>query len=191
MTAKIDRKLNVVMKVEQDKDAPSLHIHCTPIDANIFEDYALMMGKAFAALYGEGYGVLAGPRLAAKLLTEIAKNNNRWEDSPTGAKGVKHLIAEIRRNVNVLCPIEKGWEMMTLDDAVTKKLLDATDESEVENAACFFTLAWHMHSKRERTATINNACALWGALSTSSPCTEYLRSLKTSTQEGSTGEKTA
>lgn len=189
MTSKISRKLNVVIPIEQEEKGQVLRVHVTPIDAEVFETYALMMGKAFSALYGEGYGILAGPRLAAKLLIEIAQNNNRWEDSPTGAKGVKHLVAEIRRNVNVLCPTEKGWEMLTLDDAVTKKLLDATDESEVENAACFFTLAWHMHSKRERVATINNASVLWGAQATSSSCTEYLRSLKTSTLAESSGEK--
>jgi hypothetical protein len=190
VTAKIDRKLNVVIPIEQE-DGQTLHVHVTPVDSKVFTNYVLILGKAFSALYGEGYGVLSGPRIAGELLKEIAKNNNRWEDSPTGAAGVKHLVAEIRRNVNVLAPTDKGWEMLTLDDAVAKKLLDATDESEVENAACFFTLAWHMHSKKEREATIRNASVLWGAQATSSACTEYLRSLKTSTVDGNIGKSQA
>lgn len=182
MTAKINRRLHLVIPIEQPQGA--LYAHISPVSVEEFQRNFLVMGKAFARLYSEGLGALAGPRVAAMLLKRVAEESNRLEEVEQG------LLADIRRLTNVICPTPKGWQPVPLADAIGNKVIDPEDVSEVENAAVFFTLAWHMHKRSEREGIISSAAAIWSAQATYSTCTEYSASLPTSTTAGGSTTKT-
>lgn len=176
MTAKLDRRLRLVLPIERETGA--LYAHAEPLSAEQFHHYYLPLAKTFAKIYKENLGVVAGPRVAAMLLREVAAEMGRGEEVEAS------LIGELKRLTNVLGPTEKGWEAVPLEDAVRNNLIDADEASEVENAVCFFTLVWHMHRKAERAEIMASAAAIWDAQLTSSSCTDYIASLRTSRTSG-------
>lgn len=190
MTPKINRKLHLVVPVEQGD--LTLHVHSTPVDGEIFDDFFLPISKTFSAIYQEGLGVVGGPRVAAKMLKAVAETLGIWDSEDPEAKTVKRgFMAECHRLTNVFVPGDKGWQMLPFDDAVRTGVIDKDDASEVENAVVFFMLVWLMHRRTERQSVLEGAASLWGARVTSSNCTEYRDSLPTSTPAASSGGKTA
>jgi hypothetical protein len=186
---KIDRHLHLVIPVECDNGTKK-YVHSTPIGASVFDSYFKVIAKTFAEIYG--LGMLAGPRVAHKLLQQVATDMGVWEDirRPGAAPviGVKNgLVAEIHRLTNVLAPTEKGWETLPYYDAVNNGVLDAADALEVEAAISFFTVGSTLHSKAELmmlTTSLDN----WSGRIESLNCTEFKASLVTSTAAASTGE---
>jgi hypothetical protein len=59
----LNRKLNLVLHVDTEKGR--IYIHSVPIGRLIFEDNFLVIGRAFTAIYTNGLGPVAGPRVAA------------------------------------------------------------------------------------------------------------------------------
>jgi hypothetical protein len=190
MTPKVNRKLHLVIPVERGD--VTVYVHSTPVGREQFDTFYLPIAKTFAAINGEGLGVLAGPRVAAKLLKSVSERLGIWESDEPQAFTVKTgLVAEIRRLTNILAPSDNGWVLTPLDDAVKANLLDEEDAAEVENIITFFTVNWLMHSKSVRESVMTSAAELWGGQLTSSSCTEYRASLQTSTTAGSSGENKA
>jgi hypothetical protein len=182
---KIDRKLNLVVPVER-APGETVYVHSMPLGREVFERYFLVISKAFAAIYNEGLGFVAGPRVAAMLVRRVAEDMKVWE----GPEGVQAgLVAEWRRLSNVLAPTAKGWDTIPLDQAIAQAFLDEDDASEVENAIAFFCLASAMHKRMELRAVLDGASKLWGAHVTSLNSTEYPASLPTSTAAENTGAK--
>lgn len=183
MTAKISRTLHLVIPIEQgDK---TLFAHSTPIATETFDAYFLPIAKTFAAIYTEGLGVISGPRVAAKILKTVAESLGQWDEVKQG------LMAEIRRLTSVFAPTDKGWDMIPLEEAINKQIIDTDDASEVDNAIVFFTLVWHMHKRTDRAEVISGMASLWGARSESLNSTEFLASLQTSTAAAATGKSAA
>lgn len=180
--AKINRRLHLVVPIERERG--TFYAHATPIPTEEFQQFFLVMGKAFASIYSQGLGALAGPRVAAMLLKKAAEETNQLEDVEQA------LLQDIRRLTNVLCPTATGWETLSFTDAVNNGILDAEDVSEVENAVVFFTLAWHMHKRAEREEIIASAAAIWSAQATYSDCTAFSASLPTSTTGAGSTSKT-
>lgn len=173
---KLDQKLNLIVPVEQE--GSTIYVHATPISREVFERHFLVLSKTFAEIYSSGLGITAGPRVAALLLKKVSTEAGLWD----GSNGVEaNLMAEIRRLANVV----KGNDLIPYQQAVTQKIIDADDAAEVDNALTFFTLAYAMHTKRERRAVIEGAAALWGAQTTSLDCTGFRDSLRTSTATAS------
>jgi hypothetical protein len=83
----IDKKLNLVVPVAGG------WVHAVPISYAIFEKYFLPISKAFAQVYSEGLGTLAGPRVAHLLLKKIAIEDQVWE----GIEGVENNRSSMRR----------------------------------------------------------------------------------------------
>ena len=195
MTPRLNRKLHLVIPVEQGP--VTAFVHSTPIGGDVFDTFFLPISKAFAAIYQEGLSVVSGPRVAAKMLKAVSTNLGIWDsdskDPERIAMTVKGgLITEIHRLTNVFVPTtERGWSMMPLDDAIRAGALDAEDVEEVENAVVFFTLGWLMHKRSDRQAVLEGAASLWGAQVTSSDCTEFSDSLRTSTAADPTGKSMA
>jgi hypothetical protein len=177
---KLNRKLNLVLKVETEKG--EIHVHSTPIGRGVFEDNFLVISRAFTAVYTNGLGPVTGPRVAALLLKEEAEKLNVWQRTQ------QSLMGEIYRLTNVVAPGENGWESMPFDVARKRGLLNDDDASEVENCLVYFTCASSVHLRAELTVALEGLSTLWGALTTSSNVTEYMRSLPISTVEESTGE---
>jgi hypothetical protein len=178
MTLKIDQKLNLVIPLERTNG--TIYIHSTPIGRQVFEANFLAISKTFARVYNEGLGIIGGPRVCALLLRDTAAGLGQ-------AEAVASLIAEIKRLTNVLAPGEKGWETVPFDEAVTRKLLDEDEASEVENALAFFTVISVMHRKATASAEVEAASKLWGARTESLNSTDFAASLKTPTVAVNTG----
>lgn len=180
---RVSRSLHLVIPVTR-ADGTEIYVHSTPISADVFETHFLVLSKTFAAIYGEGLGAIAGPRVANKLLKKIAKDLGTW-DGPGGVE--RSLMAEIRRLTNVLAPGQRGWETYPFDDAVTKGVLDREDGDEIEAAASFFTVASCMHRRADLKEILDGSMKLWGARTESLNCSEFMSSLQTSTAGASSG----
>lgn len=178
---RITRKLNLVVEIERGEDESPLYIHSTPIRREVFDTYFLLIGKTFTAVYAQGLGAISGPRVADRLLRQIADEMGVWADAEKG------LIAEIHRLTVVLAPGDEGWQTVPYDEARKTNLLSEDDASEVDSALAFFTVASWMYRKSEAKTTLAGAMELWGARLESSSSTEYRNSLPTWKPPVSTG----
>jgi hypothetical protein len=179
--AKLNRKLNLVLSVETGDG--TVHIHSVPIGREVFEDNFLPISRAFTAVYTNGLGPVTGPRVAALLLKQEATTLGVWERTQ------QSLMNEIYRLTNVIAPGDGGWETMPFDVAKKRGVLEDSVASEVENCIVYFICASSIHLKAELTVAMEGLNTLWGAQTTLSNATEYMNSLRISTQEEITGEK--
>lgn len=180
---RLDEQLNLVIPVDR-ADGTTIWVHASPISREVFEQHWLVMSKAFAALYGEGLGMIAGPRIAALMLRRVAEDAGKLRDADL-------LITEIRRLANVLVPAvapQTGWQMYPLEVAVAQNMIDEDDAAEVEGVLCFFTLAWRLHRRTERLSILDGAARLWGALTSRLNLLEFANSLRTLNVTAPTGE---
>jgi hypothetical protein len=173
---KIDKSLNLVCPVESDDGV--YYVHSTPIGREVFERYFLVISKTFNALFSEGLQQIAGPRVAALLLKQIAMEIGAWDGETGVANG---LMAEIRRLSNVAVPSPAGWVTVPLYDALSKGYLDQRDVDEAEGAIVFFTCISLMCKRKEADFFVRGMCELWSTLTTSLSTTAYAASLPTST----------
>lgn len=180
MAVTLNKKLNLVLTVDTEKG--EVHILSVPISRATFEDNFLVISRAFTAVYTNGLGPVTGPRVAALLLKEEATKLNLWDRTQ------QSLMSEIRRLTNVIAPTENGWEQFPFDVAKKRGILDEDTASEVENAIVYFICASSIHLKAELAVALEGLNTLWGAQTTSSNVTEYMRSLPTSTATETTGE---
>lgn len=181
---KIDRKLNIVVPVDTE-DGKTVYVHSAPIGREVFETYFLPLSKTFAAIYAEGLGSIAGPRIASLMLKRVAGDMGVGEEVERG------LLAEIRRLTNLVMQGEQGWETVPFQLAVDRKMLDADDMAEIENALVYFTVASSMHKRKDLGPILDGALKLWSGSTSSLDCTEFAASLTTSTKVAGTGKKPA
>lgn len=183
---KIDRKLNLVFPI--DTDAGTVYVHSTPISREVFEQFFLVIGKTFSALYAEGLNVMAGPRVAMMLLKKIAEETGVW-DGPNGVE--RGLVAEVRRLTNVIVRSDDGnWSSIPYQEALARKMIDDEDASEAEGAVVFFICASAMHRREQLRPILIGMASLWGSQITSYSSTEFGVSLRTSTETDNSGETT-
>jgi hypothetical protein len=175
---KIDKALNLVIPLE------SGWVHATPISYAIFEKYFLPISKAFARVYAEGLGSLAGPRVAYMILKQVSIEDGLW-GGPEGVE--KGLMNEIYRLTNVMLPSDNGWNTLPMYEATRQNLLNDSEVSEVTNALVFFTLASVMHRTPEKVKALAGMTKFWDGQTTSLDCTAYKASLPTLTPVDSTG----
>jgi hypothetical protein len=180
----INKKLNLVIPVEVGgKEA---FVHATPISMDTFERYYLPLSKTFARIHTQGLSWVQGPRVAALMLEEVAREDGSWD----GPEGVRlGLVAEIMRLSNVLILNEKGWQLVPLQQAIDSDLLDREDASGVRNAVTFFTVASWGYPKKDFPGVMAQAARIWGGRIESLDSTALAASLKTSTEVVSSGEK--
>lgn len=178
--AKLNRKLNLVLSVETGDGV--VHIHSQPISRQVFEDNFLAISRAFTAVYTNGLGPVTGPRVASLLLKQEAETLGVWP------KTQQSLMAEIYRLTNVIAPSDHGWETMPFDVARKRDVLTDEEAAEVENCIVYFICASSIHLKAEMAVAVEGLNTLWGAQTILSNATEYMRSLRTSMQEETTGE---
>ena len=180
---KISRKLNVVFPITVE-DGSVIYIHSTPLSRAVIDTNARVLGLTFAEIYTGGLGPLAGPRVAATILRDIATERN------IASKVEMSLFNEVHRLTNVLLPTTSaGWETIPYVELLRKDIIDEDSASEVENALIYFTVALSMHLTDERAAAMEAMTMLWKAHFTSSNVTEYRNSLTTSTGAVNTGVK--
>ena len=178
---KIDKHLNLVIPIQTDTGL--VYIHSAPISRECFEQYFLVISKTFAAIHAEGLGSLAGPRIAYLMLKEIATQMGKWKDVEHG------LINEITRLSNAVLLTSSGWKSVPME--VVKTELSEDDFRDFQGYAVFFICVSAMHKKAMVEATMAAMSALWDTLITSLDCTEFVKSLPTSTEIENTGENQA
>ncbi|MGL5386634.1 MAG: hypothetical protein ACRDCA_12400 [Serratia sp. (in: enterobacteria)] len=182
----ISRKMNLVTPVETDTGV--IYVHSVPISKEIYREHFLPLSKTFAAIFGQGLNVIAGPRVAYMMLENISKLDQTWE----GAHGVKNtLVQEIIRNSTAIVPVEgKGWEEIPLDVAISRDIVDPDD---VLGEIVFFTCVYTINKPAQAKSLMEDVSSLWGSVYTSQTATEWLTSLQTSINKENTGgtEKTS
>lgn len=177
----INRKLHLVIPVSGEDGQIRAYVHASAISSELFDRYFLVISKTFAAIHGEGLGVLAGPRVADKMLRHVAESMGQWEEVRAG------LVAEIERLATVLVVGEAGWEPVPLHDVKKRALLEAEDLAEIEAALTFFIVGSAMYVREIRASNLEAAASFWGAQISSLPCTAFAASLTTSTAAAPSG----
>lgn len=180
---KLNRKLNLIVPLDRGDDGPSPRVFATPIRRETFEEYHAVIARTFTRIYAEKLHIFGGPRVAALMLRETAKETPRaggsWWEGPDGVEN--GLLREIRRLTNVLVPTEAGWQTIPYEDAVKREFLDEEEAAEVEGALAFFTVNSAMHTRALATQILQSAAEMWGWEVSSSALTEYRSGLPTST----------
>jgi hypothetical protein len=192
-TTTISRQLNLVVPVDRE-DGTRLHVHSQPLGYDQFKTYWLVLSKTWAEVTVQGLREISGPRVALRLLQEVAQNTVRarglswWE----GDDGVERgLVGELVRLSNVLVPAaDGGWGQTPLDTAIKQRMLGEEEADFVLGQVTFFTLTWRLADLSDRADMAAGAARLHGSSTTPSSATDYASSLRTSTAEETTGEKT-
>ena len=173
--------MNLVVTVETDNG--NVYVHSNPLRKEAYKENFLALSKTYAAIFGQGLSIIAGPRAAYFMLEAVCKQSDSWE----GARGVKNtLVREIIRNSTAILPAEgKGWEEMPLDVAIERNLID---EDEVLGELVFFMCVSAVNKRSQIAEVMTEASSIWGNAYTSQTATDWIKSLPTLTSDASTGE---
>lgn len=178
----IDARLNFVIPIydgEGDTTTIRAHVFAAPISRAVFETHYIVLSKTFAAIMGDGYGSMAGPRIAALLLRTVAEREYGKEDA---LQQVAPLLQEIRRLTNVLVCENNEWAMIPYETArANPTILSPDDVSEVDNTLVFFTSVSAMLKRNVLRHNLEWAAKMWAAQVSSLSIMEYRASLLTST----------
>lgn len=175
---KINEALNLVVPILKDDGSVYGYVHSIPISRSAFEANYLLLSATFAAIFNQGLGEMAGPRVAELVLRDAAKVRG-MDPEP--------LLNEIKRLSCLIQPGAAGWEMVPLHEAGARKLLDDDDLAEVMGAITFFSVAWGTMPRQRARDILPGAAKMWGAELSSLPPTGWIASLQTSTATASSG----
>lgn len=177
---KIARNLNLIIPVRTEKG--NGWIHATPISKEVFKEHFFILSKTFSAIFSEGLGVVAGPRIACLMLERISSDMNIWD----GEKGVRNtLVNEIIRLANLVYPVEgKGYDTIPLDMALEREIIDL---DEVAGELIFFTCVSSINSPEQAKGTMDVVNGIWSTQCSSLNLTEWIASLPTLKSAASSG----
>ncbi|WP_063103490.1 hypothetical protein [Escherichia coli] len=177
---KISRNLNLIIPVRTEKG--NGWIHATPISKEVFKEHFFILSKTFSAIFSEGLGVVAGPRIAYLMLERISRDSNAWE----GDKGVRNtLVNEVIRLANLVYPVEgKGYDTIPLDMALEREIIDL---DEVAGELIFFTCVSSINSPEQAKGTMDVVNGIWSTQCSSLNLTEWIASLPTLKSAASSG----
>ncbi|HEA8807617.1 TPA: hypothetical protein RXP80_004828 [Escherichia coli] len=177
---KISRNLNLIIPVRTEKG--NGWIHATPISKEVFKEHFFILSKTFSAIFSEGLGVVAGPRIAFLMLERISRDSNIWE----GDKGVRNtLVNEVIRLANLVYPEEgKGYDTIPLDMALEREIIDL---DEVAGELIFFTCVSSINSPEQAKGTMDVVNGIWSTQCSSLNLTEWIASLPTLKSAASSG----
>lgn len=183
---KIARNMNLVLTV--DTEMGSAYLHAAPISKEVYRQHFFILSKTFSAIFSEGLGAVAGPRIAYLMLEKICTDLKCW-DGETGVKNT--LVAEIIRLANLVYPVEgKGWDTVPLDVAIEREIIDI---DEAIGELVFFTCVSSINKPPQAKGLMEQVNGMWGSVTTSLNLTEWIASLPTSKRKDSSGatEKTS
>lgn len=178
---KIARNMNFVLPVETDMGQG--YVHATPISKEVYRQHFYILSKTFSAIFSEGLGVVAGPRVAYLMLEKICQDQGIWD----GASGVKNtLVNEIIRLSNLIYPVEgKGWDTVPLEVAIDREVIDP---DEALGELVFFTCVSSINKPHQAKEVMEQVAGMWGSAISSLMLTEWIASLPTYKQPENTGE---
>ena len=177
---KISRNLNLIIPVRTEKG--NGWVHATPISKEVFKEHFFILSKTFSAIFSEGLGVVAGPRIACLMLERISSDMNIWD----GEKGVRNtLVNEIIRLANLVYPAEgKGYDTIPLDMALERGIVEFDD---VAGELVFFTCVSSINSPEQAKGTMDVVNGIWSTQCSSLNLTEWIASLPTLKSAASSG----
>ena len=177
---KISRNLNLIIPVRTEKG--NGWIHATPISKEVFKEHFFILSKTFSAIFSEGLGVVAGPRIACLMLERISSDMNIWD----GEKGVRNtLVNEIIRLANLVYPVEgKGYDTLPLDMALERGIVEFDD---VAGELVFFTCVSSINTPEQTEHMMLDVSGLWYSRTSSLSLTEWIASLPTLKPVASSG----
>lgn len=187
---KIDRSLNLVLTLERE-GSPSIHIHSMPLSRSTFEANYKLIGGTYAEMFARGpiYLLRVGPKVATLTLREVgAKEAEAY--GLRGDGGVVALLAEIRRLSNVLAPSPSGWEMLPVDVALQRGVMEQDEWTEAESAIVFFMLVSAAMTRNVLATVLEKMAPIFDARSESRSATDLLAFLQTSKQPDHTHKHT-
>jgi len=183
---KINRALNFVIPIYgADGKTVDAYVHAIPLEAEVVDRYFMVLGQTFNQIFAGGLGIAAGPGHSMRILKRVAMAQEAWD----GEDGVERgLLEEIRRGMMVIVRDGHGWSPVPLQVAVDRKVLDAEDKAEVENAVVFFIAVSATLERQRRRAMLERTCDLWAAQISSSNASGFASSLPRSIATASSGE---
>jgi hypothetical protein len=172
----LNEKLHLIIPIYgDDGETVTAYVHSAPVTRETFDAHFMLIAKTFAAIYAEGLGFIAGPRVAANILREIA-------DKRHDEVGAMALMNEIRRLTNVTLRTPQGWDAVPFQEVIDRGTALSLDEvAEVTNAIVFFIVTSAMQRKQDLKEMMDGAARLWGARTSWSGFTAFVASLGTST----------
>jgi len=150
------------------------YVHAIPLPAETVDRHFVILGQVFNQVWSSGLGAAAGPGMAMRLLKRIAQRTNEW-DGPEGVE--KHLIEEIRRCTMVIVKHDNEWRAVPLHVAVSRSIVMAEDQREVESAIVFFMCASATLFRADRRQHLEKVVGLWSAQLTSLNASAFAASL--------------
>ena len=177
---KISRNLNLIIPVRTEKG--NGWVHATPISKEVFKEHFFILSKTFSAIFSEGLGVVAGPRIACLMLERISSDMNIWD----GKKGVRNtLVNEIIRLANLVYPAEgKGYDTIPLDMALERGIVEFDD---VAGELVFFTCVSLINTPEQTEQMMLAVSGMWNSRTSSLSLTEWIASLPTLKPVASSG----
>ncbi|EKY6588676.1 hypothetical protein QFO50_003799 [Escherichia coli] len=177
---KISRNLNLIIPVRTEKG--NGWIHATPISKEVFKEHFFILSKTFSAIFSEGLGVVAGPRIACLMLERISSDMNIWD----GEKGVRNTLEnEIIRLANLVYPAEgKGYDTIPLDMALERGIVEFDD---VAGELVFFTCVSSINTPEQTEQMMLAVSGMWNSRISSLSLTEWIASLPTLKPVASSG----
>ncbi|HDW2447381.1 TPA: hypothetical protein ACGTUC_003203 [Escherichia coli] len=177
---KISRNLNLIIPVRTEKG--NGWIHATPISKEVFKEHFFILSKTFSAIFSEGLGVVAGPRVAFLMLERISRDSGIWDDD----KGVRNtLVNEIIRLANLVYPVEgKGYDTIPLDMALEREIVELDD---VAGELVFFTCVSSINTPEQTEQMMLAVSGMWNSRTSSLSLTEWIASLPTLKPVASSG----
>ena len=183
----IDGELNIVIPIDDPVRA-----FATPLPESVFRANYRVLARANEEIFGRGMksALLTGPRIAALAIADAGKRIAE-EDGKDGDSGAWAFLGEIKRLTMILAPMDAGFDMLPVEQAIQSGKISADDWTDVEGAICFFTLGSQFETKKARVGLLQ---VLTGALSCSftwQNCEDYAASLMTSKPAGAPRAKAA
>jgi hypothetical protein len=178
----IDRRLNLVQPVLRE-DGTTLYVHSTPIRREVYEAHFLVISRMVSEMYDQGIATFMMPRLGLLMLRNVAEKTNQRSMIES------HLLPEMWRLTNVLCPKDGGggWDMLPFTKVMADKIISDEEVSAVQNAIVFFTSASWVHTAEERKNMIYALFTDLGSRIGSWSPMDFTTSLPTSTASEPSG----
>ena len=206
----IDKTLKLVIDRRREEDDAPYTVFASSIPTRALKKYWALVNGAMGALHTSSD---LGPRTAPKFALEAIRDVARARGPLYEADIEKNVINEMRRLAMVVMPdaagwedkidrdaegnivsvvgcAKSGWEVIPLEEAISKGTISEDDGDEIMNLLAFFTLALSFYPVAERKTTMSAAAAYWGGRTTSSDFMAWKNSLPISTPGASSGATT-
>jgi len=206
MAAKINKKMNLVLEIEQETDQVrprledgkpvlengrpvmepvmrKLYAHSVPILEETYERYALLLAEVITTVYGKNFGVGMAGRVALLIIRQLAQREGTLEEVQKG------LINEIERLTSIIAlDPQRGWQPMPVAEALRQEVITPEEYKEVMSNAAFFTAVSWLQTRKEQKQYVFPMMRVYSAQIVSSTATEFAASLPTSTPAETTKE---